>query len=474
MFEKIKNKIIVFLIFMVSIFLCMPSVIYIFKNKTVDGFSNYYTYDLQEYTNQIEGQKNAFIIIGLMIAYGILYFLLIRNERKIFKNLKKIYIYILLISIIFMLILPYLSSDIFYYIADSWIATKYGENPYYTTVKDLQDKNITDEILENAGVWGKTTTIYGPLWNIIAFILTSFSFGKITVALFVYKFVYLIIHMINCIYLYKLTKSRKYLLIYGLNPLVLIDFLSNCHNDIFLVAFLLISFYYLIRKKNYYLSIIFLACSFSIKSSMIVIIPFIFLYLIKNENIKKCLLLSVIFIVISLSLYIPYYSDYTVFTNMMVQTNKYSQSVRLLLNNLLLFPKITSFISELILPLFVIAYTGIIFRVLLSDKKSILFVIRNYNLAMMLFIFLVLPTFQSWYILWLFPTIIWQRKNIRKFIIYSSSVTMISNYKYFVEGIDAFIYGYYYSINIVLIAVICVLIHSIYDCFKKRKIKIGN
>ena len=46
-----------------------------------------------------------------------------------------------------MMILPFLSADIYYYIGDSWLAAKYGENPYYTSVQDLQNRGINDEIL---------------------------------------------------------------------------------------------------------------------------------------------------------------------------------------------------------------------------------------------------------------------------------------------------------------------------------------
>ena len=68
------------------------------------------------------------------------------------------------------------------------------------------------------------------------------------------------------------------MLLYGLNPLILIELLSNVHNDIYLILFLLLALYFLVRKKNILLTTVFLAFSMAIKFSTILIVPFILLY----------------------------------------------------------------------------------------------------------------------------------------------------------------------------------------------------
>lgn len=450
-----KNKILIYIMIIISIILCIPSIMYLITNKTVDEFDFYYTYNLQTYKNEFVGLISGITIIGLLLIFGIIYILIIKKENKIFKSKKQIMLFIILISFIFMMILPYLSSDIYYYIGDSWIASKYNENPYYTSVSDLQEKGINDEILDNTGYWRNTTSVYGPLWNSIAKFLVGFSFGNITFALFIFKFSSYLIHVLNTYLIYKISKSRKYMLLYGLNPLILIEFMSNVHNDIYLIVFILLALYFLIRKKNIIFTIIFLAVSVSIKYSTILLVPFILIYSFKDKSIPKrilyCLISGLSILGLVVIFYMPYYRDFTIFTNMLVQGTKYSQSIMLFLTeniNNTFFDKI----NKLIIPVFIIIYITNLVILLLNKKLKFKDIIIKYNFVMLIFIFVVLTNFQKWYILWLFPTIIWQRKNMRKFIIYLTITAIIPSIHYFLVGGDWYILGISYSIEILIIS----------------------
>ena len=148
-----KSKILIYLMVLISIILCVPSIIYLINNKTVDGFDAYYTFTLQRTNNERTSLISGIIVIGLLLIFSIIYILVVKKENEIFKNTKQIILFIMVISFIFMLILPFFSSDIYYYMGDSWLAAKYGENPYYTSVQDLQNRGINDEILDNTGYW---------------------------------------------------------------------------------------------------------------------------------------------------------------------------------------------------------------------------------------------------------------------------------------------------------------------------------
>lgn len=146
------KKIYLYLMIVVSVILCIPSILYLITNKTVDGFDGFYTYSLIKSSNSRIAALNGIVVIELLLVFSILYMIILKKEKEIFKNTKQIMIFIVIISFIFMLIIPYLSSDIYYYIGDSWLCSKYHENPYYTSVKDLQDKGINDEILNNTRI----------------------------------------------------------------------------------------------------------------------------------------------------------------------------------------------------------------------------------------------------------------------------------------------------------------------------------
>lgn len=467
-----KNKILLYLLIFISVFLCIPSIMYLINNKTVDGFDEYYTFTLVKSDSYLVRMISGLAVIGALLIFSVIYLMIIKKENKIFKNSKQIFILIGIISFIFMMILPYLSCDIFYYIGDSWLVSKYGENPYYTTVSDLQSQGINDQILNNTGYWSDTVSVYGPLWNIFASILVSFSFGNITAALLIFKLASFLIHLLNTYLIYKITKSKKYMLLYGLNPLVLIEFMSNVHNDIYLVFFTFLALYFLVRKKNIYLTMLALALSISVKYTTALFVPFVLIYCFRDKTIFKrilyCLISGLCIIGAVVLLHLPFYRDMTVFTNMIVEGRVYSQSLLLFLMqniNTSLF----KIISTLIIPLFIIVYIMLICVILFKKKIKIYEIMRKYNIIMLIFIFIVLSRFQKWYMLWLFPTIIWQNRNMRKLMIYMTITAMIPSMGYFMVQSDPYVIGMMYSIAIFILSIILLEIDLLINKNKKEK-----
>lgn len=477
-----KNKILIGLMIIIAVMLCIPSITYLINNKTVDEFGSYYTYTLNGYGGEVKGIFEGILVIGLVILFGIIYLLVIKDRKEIFKTNKQVIILIIIISCLFMCILPFLSSDIYYYIGDSWIDAEYGENPYYVSVKDLQDIGINDEILKNTGYWYNTTSVYGPLWNFIAKILVTFSFGNVTIALFIFKLASLFIHIINCYLIYKITKDIKYVLLYGLNPLILIEFLSNVHNDIYLILFILIALYFLVQKNNKILTLIFLALSISVKYSTVLIVPFILIYMYKDKSLSKkigyCIISGLSIIGIVIALYLPYYRDMSIFSNMLVQGTKYSQSIILFIMKTHTERNIFNLINKLAIPIFAIVYINTIIILLFKKDISIKEIFSKYNYIMLIFIFIVLTNFQQWYILWLIPTIMWQSLNMRKFIIYLSITAIIPSFNYFRIGTDAWIFGIGYSLAIIIMSsvILCidVIINKYIQDNSQKKINLND
>lgn len=467
-----KSKILIYSMILISIVLCIPSVIYLINNRTVDGFNAYYSYILTRPVNIINGLMNGIVVISLLLIFVLLYILLIKKQNEILKTTKETIIFIMIISFIFIMILPFLSSDIYYYIGDSWLLAKYGENPYYTTVADLQNEGINDEILNNTGYWKGTVSVYGPLWTSISRVLVSFSFGSVTIALFVFKFAAYLVHILNSYLFYKITKSKKYMLIYGLNPLILLHFLSNVHNDIYLIVFILLALYFLIRKKNVIFTIIFLALSVCVKYSTILLVPFILLYCFRDKSIPKrilfCLFGGLSTIAIVVLFYLPYYKDVTIFTNMLVQGDRYSQSILGVLMNYLP-SNIYMIIGKIKFPIFALICIFLLIKILFSKKITLRETLRKYNLVMLIFIFIILTNFHEWYIPWLIVTLPWQNKYIRIFTISLMGSALIIPIRYFMVGSDPFLYGMWYSIEILVLSTIVLLNYIQEEKCKRRK-----
>lgn len=430
-----KNNILKYLMLSVSIILCMPSIIYLIKNKTVDGYNSYYSYTLDKYQNQVSGALEGLIFIGAVIFFSIIY--LIMLNKQVFKSKKSLAVFIIAISTLFTIMLPVLSSDIFYYIGDSYLSAKYNENPYYTTVKDLNQKGINDEILSNTGVWRETTSVYGPLWNFFAKILVSFSFGNVTIALYTFKLSALIVHILNCYIIYKITSNTKYVIMYGLNPAILIEALSNVHNDLYLIFMIQLAMYFLRNKKNIFFASIFLAFSIAIKYVTALLVPFILIYYFKDKNISKkiffCFITGIFIILLVVIMYLPYYKDSSIYTNMLVQDFKFTQSIMTILL-LSLDIKVFMIIYMLRIPIFLVIY--VITLIILLLKKEIKFekICNTWSIFMFVFIFLVITNYQSWYFLWMFPVVFFTSPKVKEFVLSRKHRINNSNVYLFCNG----------------------------------------
>ena len=414
-----KDNIMLILYLLISIIFATPSAIYLIQNKTIYRFTNMF-----EYTYIIGNDVTDFILyIATFFALFALYFVILKNCEKIFKSNKKLFLFILLVGIIFCIIIPVTSLDVYSYIGNGWVDSHFKENPYYTAVGEIINRYGIEEMIGRVAVcWLEETVVYGPAWSLVCKILTSISFGNITVALFIFKLAYLLIFM-GCSYLiYKTTKRKIFVAMFALNPFILFEFLANVHNDIFLMFFVLLAIYFIKEKKNIALSVASLAIATAMKYLSILLVPFFVIYALKNETmknkIKKTLIYAIEFCVIIVAFYLIYVKDIDVLKGIFIQQNKYGRSIALglwyLLNG---DEKILNIIKILELSAFAICYIAILAKMFFSkNAKNLTFkrALQTYQIFILIFTFILITNFNSWYVIWLFPTLMWQKaKNIR-------------------------------------------------------------
>ena len=123
--EKLKNKQTKIIFIVVSILLIMPSIIYMIQNKTLLGFNKYYNFFITDKISKTISTYIYLCLLGLMI---ISYYKLIQNKKE-FKNIKEFLKYVIIISCIFLFMIPWTSSDIFYYMGVGELDSVYGQNP---------------------------------------------------------------------------------------------------------------------------------------------------------------------------------------------------------------------------------------------------------------------------------------------------------------------------------------------------------
>lgn len=244
------------------------------------------------------------------------------------------------------------------------------------------------------------------------------------------------------------------------------------HNDIYLVTFTLLALFFLIRKKNILLTLLFLAISVATKYSTALIVPFILIYIYKDKTISKRILYSFIsgigiiaFVVLS---YMPYFRDVSIFTNMLVQGEKYSQSILAILLNKIDF-NILTYIKTTFTGIFIFIYIISVIDLLFKKNLRIRDSVSKYNIVTLLFIFGILTNFHEWYLMWIIPTIMWQKKYMRYFIISLTIVSLIYPIGFYIVCADSYIFGLTYSIKILIGASILTASTYLINEIKKRR-----
>ena len=108
--EKNYKNIIIKILFIIScIMFAVPSITYYIQNKTVFKFEQWFKFLLND-SGRIE-QTMIYIIV--LTAMAILYAILIKERDKLFKNSKKMFIFIVIVAIIFVAVIPFTCSDVF-------------------------------------------------------------------------------------------------------------------------------------------------------------------------------------------------------------------------------------------------------------------------------------------------------------------------------------------------------------------------
>jgi hypothetical protein len=284
-------------------------------------------------------------------------------------------------------------------------------NPYTQAYRELKNDDFYN-ILGNHQ-WSNTTSLYGPLFAFFGFIITLLGKSSLILSIYLFKILATIAHIFNSFLIYKITKNKQILLLFAFNPLLLFEFVINSHNDVLMISFMLLAFYFLLAKKfslkNSLLSIFFLTLSGLIKYFSFLLLPVFFLIIIKKINTKKT---SYIFafssIAISLAtillIYSPFINSFPVIIdrllskNSIVAINMSSIFIDICLTtaNFLNLQGYSKIIIYAIRSMFLFSYLGVLINIIKSKNKNFKKNIVHYS-------FIVLGLFYLLFFTWLAP-----------------------------------------------------------------------
>ncbi len=205
---------------------------------------------------------------------------------------------------------PNLSDDLYRFIWDGYLIHE-GINPLTYTPRALIENNILSDkgltaifpLLNSPDYF----TIYPPVSQLIFFLSTVGGISEVTTCSIIIKCILLVAELLSLVALFKLLRLLKLkvtnLMIYALNPLVIIEVMTNLHFEAIMASFFLWTLFYLIVKKHI-LSSFMLACSVAAKLLPLMFVPAVLMFLFYHKRWKNYLAYFTLFTVI---LFTPFF-----------------------------------------------------------------------------------------------------------------------------------------------------------------------
>lgn len=238
------------------------------------------------------------VIIFLSFAY---YLTLLRLLQKKQLGLKEVKILIgVTIGILFFSYPTLLSYDIFNYIATAKVLFFYNENPYIVMPIEF----LGEPMLAFTRAANKVA-LYGPAWILFTGIPYFLGFGNFLLTLFDFKLFAALFYIATIYLIFRMTNNVLSVVLFGLNPLIVIETLIGGHNDIVMMFFALLSFYFL-QKKRILLFICLFIFSVLIKYATLFLLP-AFLYTLWKMLKKQTINRRKVFFYASILMYIIFF-----------------------------------------------------------------------------------------------------------------------------------------------------------------------
>lgn len=428
-------------------------------------------------SNKNQKILNLILFMCFMIILTVTYIIiLIDNKEKQSKTIYKVveknndkkdwvktFVFIAIISVLSGIILPNNSSDVYYYIASGRLDARYNINVFEENFKEKQLEHMDDKVIASSPGCDQKF-IYGAVWASICKFVGSFPTKMVITNLYAFKILNIIVHLLNCYLIYKISKNKKLVLIYGLNPLVLFEGLMNCHNDIYLVLFMLLAMYFKKSKKKG-LAMASIALGTLVKYVPVILLPYILFdaneKIIKDDKkinfkyIGKMLLYLLEFVIVFIAISALVTGDFSKIVSVLAQTKVYANSIYIQLLRMGTKWDVITKLAVIGKVLFCIIYAISVLISFIKRKKDA----KEYMWLMIIFLGLVITNFRTWYIMWLFGIITELEEKDTIKVIALSLIGEISNYIIYYLG-ESWIYGGMYCVTVIVAFIIFVLLQN--------------
>lgn len=210
----------------------------------------------------------------LVFLYG-LYGVALRKIQEGTVTVRDLWRIVFCICIVLVLSYPAFSYDIFNYMFTAKTVLVYHKNPY--VVIPMQFLSIDPWVWVMR--WIHLPSAYTPLWITLSLPAYFFGFGTFLLILWNFKIIAAVFYLLAVKGIYTVLKTAEPdnalagMAVFALNPLIIIESLVSGHNDIVMMAIVIWSMVFFIRKKQYVMSWFLLALSIGMKLMTIFLIP---------------------------------------------------------------------------------------------------------------------------------------------------------------------------------------------------------
>lgn len=253
-------------------------------------------------------RTNSVLLFSEVVLLFIFYFYFIDQKNISDVHFKILVIVAILFRLIFFFSVPQLSDDYFRFIWDGRLIDA-GINPFLYLPNEVQSQSLligqaNNDLFTNMNS-PNYYSIYPPVLQVIFYIAAKFSFSNNYVAIIILRLLLILAEFGTYFFLKKtlvlLNFSKEKILIYLLNPLVIIEITGNLHFEGVMLFFFVAALYYLL-KNNLIFSSTFFSVAVCSKLIPLVLLPLI----IKKIGLKNGIIYSlVIFILITL-MFLPF------------------------------------------------------------------------------------------------------------------------------------------------------------------------
>lgn len=249
----------------------------------------------------------GYLAIGLFTeredfaSYFLLYTGLFITYLYVFRSdldLKRCLIAAVVFRLILLFSLPNLSDDFHRFYWDGQLSSN-GFSPFEMTPADwMSDPPANGPATLNEDLFNSLNspnyfTIYPPICQYVFGIAASLSSGNIYVAVWIMKLFILLFELGSIFLLISLLRHWQYsprlILLYALNPLVILELVGNIHFEAGMLFFSLLAVWFLVKKQEMPSAIAF-ACAICTKLLPLIFLPFLikrFLFPYKENLVKN-------------------------------------------------------------------------------------------------------------------------------------------------------------------------------------------